>query len=83
MMQNTIQKLTDAAEIMDEVEALLVIPETGSQTIAAIQDVIETLLSAAPAPRSLYVGTARTLLPISITYQMPHPHHRLCISIRF
>ena len=71
MMQNTIQKLTDAAEIMDEVEALLVIPETGSQTIAAIQDVIETLLETARIPNAPMVvkvppATASALLLMGI-----------------
>jgi hypothetical protein len=43
VLQGQIDKLTKAATVMDEVEALLAQPATGSPTIAAIVEVIEIL----------------------------------------
>ena len=53
-----INKLLDAAEIMDEVEQLLAKPETGPETMAAIQDVIETLLETGRLPNAPMVVKA-------------------------
>ena len=71
MMQKTIQKLTDAAEIMDEVAGLLAVPQTAAPTVAAIQEVIETLLETARIPNAPMIvkvppATASALLLMGI-----------------
>jgi len=71
MMQKTIQKLTDAAAIMDEVADLLAVPQTAAPTVAAIQEVIETLLETARVPNAPMIvkappATAPALLLMGI-----------------
>ncbi|MEE3369737.1 MAG: hypothetical protein VX346_10380 [Planctomycetota bacterium] len=71
MMQKTIKKLTDAAEIMDEVVDLLAVPQTDAPTVAAIQEVIETLLETARIPNAPMIvkappATAPALLLMGI-----------------
>ena len=58
LMVKTIEKLTNAATVMDEVEGLLATPETGPPTIAAITEVIEILLETARLPNAPMVVKA-------------------------
>lgn len=57
-IQNQITKLSDAKTVMNEVEELLVKPETGPPTVAAISEVIEILLETARAPNTPVVAKA-------------------------
>ncbi|MDP7640452.1 MAG: hypothetical protein QGG73_12185, partial [Candidatus Hydrogenedentes bacterium] len=49
---NHIEKLTNAAVVMDEVVELLATPKTGPPTIAALQEVLETLLETIRLPNA-------------------------------
>lgn len=52
VLQGQIDKLTKAATVMDEVEALLARPATGPPTVAAIVEVLEILLETQRMPNA-------------------------------
>jgi len=58
MMQKHMQKLTEAASVMDEVVTRLSDEETGPDTIAAISEVIEILLETGRVPNTATVTKA-------------------------
>jgi len=58
MMQKHMQKLTEAAIVMDEVVMHLSNEQTGSETIAAISEVIEILLETGRVPNTTTVTKA-------------------------
>jgi hypothetical protein len=58
MMQKHMQKLTEAASVMDEVVTRLANEETGPDTIAAISEVIEILLETGRVPNTTTVTKA-------------------------
>jgi hypothetical protein len=61
-----IQKLTDAASVMDEVQELLATPVTGPTTLAAISEVIELLLETDRAPNAAMVSKAPTSTTLAL-----------------
>ena len=67
VLQGQMDKLSKAATVMDEVEALLARPATGPPTIAAILEVLEILLETARLPNAPMIvkappGTASALM---------------------
>ena len=57
-IQQQLAKVTRAAEVMDEVEDILAEPDTGPKAIAAITEVIETLLQTCRLPNTPMITTA-------------------------
>lgn len=58
LIQRHLAKVTQAAEVMDEVEDILAEPATGPKAIAAITEVIEILLETQRIPNAPIVTTA-------------------------
>ena len=58
LIQQQLAKVVRAAEVMDEVEDILAEPDTGPKAIAAITEVIETLLQTCRVPNTPMVTTA-------------------------
>lgn len=57
-IQQQLAKVLRAAEVMDEVEDILAAPDTGPRAIAAITEVIETLLQTCRLPNTPMIATA-------------------------
>ena len=57
-IQQQLAKVLRAAEVMDEVEDILAEPDTGPRAIAAITEVIETLLQTCRLPNTPMITTA-------------------------
>ena len=57
-IQQQLAKVLRAAEVMDEVEDILAEPDTGPKAIAAITEVIETLLQTCRLPNTPMITTA-------------------------
>lgn len=57
-IQGQLAKVLRAAEVMDEVEDILAEPDTGPKAIAAITEVIETLLQTCRLPNTPMITTA-------------------------
>ena len=57
-IQQQLAKVLRAAEVMDEVEDILAEPDTGPRAIAAITEVIETLLQTCRLPNAPMITTA-------------------------
>ncbi len=57
-IQNQLEKVANAAEVMEEVEDILAEPNTGPRAIAAITEVIEILLQTGRVPNAPMITTA-------------------------
>ena len=57
-IQNQLAKVAQAAEVMEEVEDILVEPDTGPRAIAALTEVIEILLETGRVPNAPMITTA-------------------------